>query len=397
MKSKNWLSGSVLACGISLLGGTGLLAQPAPKKAPAITLVDAADAAEWQKWTSEAGWLLVTAAGPANPNIDLRVQDLAKAVEATIQNGDVDASRVYLVGRGDAAAVVWYTISRVPDLWAAGAALGGSPKAAIDTGRVFASNFTNAPVLWVSEPAGEGVAQKLKAEGLDIEWRTAASSGTASAVFQWLGQHKREEFPLSIDCETNSPTFARCYWIRMTKFDPSERNDVLTSTRLAGGNGAGLDLGGFGFKPDDPGPGVLVSYLPPKYSGPLKMGDRIVALDGREIAGARQYRDLMEKATEDRQAVATVQRGKDRIRIETHILVPRRDPAITARVEAQFLPDDREVQIVSRTVTEMRVTVPPGWAPAKLIWNGLTLENLKEPGCWLLSIQKELLNAARCP
>lgn len=362
-----------------------------------MALVDAADAAEWQKWTGEAGWRVVTSAGPPNPNIDLRVQELAKAVEAEIQNGDVDASRVYLVGRGDAAAVVWYAISRVPDLWAAGAALGGSPKAAIDTGRIFAANFTNAPVLWVSEPAGEAVAQKLKAEGLGIEWRSAASSGTASAVFQWLGQRKREEYPLSIDCETNSPTFARCYWIRMTKFDPSERNDVLPSTRIAGGNGAALDLGGFGFQPDDPGPGVLVSYLPPKYSGPLKMGDRIVALDGREIADARKFEALMEKATEDRLAVATVQRGKERIRIETHIVVPRRDPAITARVQAQFLPDEREVQIVSRTVTEMRVTAPPGWAPAKLLWNGLTLENLKEPGCWLLSIQKELLNVARCP
>ena len=31
----------------------------------------------------------------------------------------------------------------------------------------------------------------------------------------------------------------------MTKFDPAERNDVLDSTRIPGGTGAALDLGGF--------------------------------------------------------------------------------------------------------------------------------------------------------
>jgi hypothetical protein len=323
-----------------------------------------------------------------------------------VNSGDVDPARIYLAGRGENAAAVFYAISRVPDLWAAGVALGGSPKAAVDTNRIFAANFTNVPVLWVSEPAGEALAQKLKTTGLNLEWlnlewQSAASVATASSVVQWLGRHKREDFPLAIDCETNSPTFARCYWVRMTKFDAAERNDVLPSTRIPGGNGAALDLGGFGFRLDDPGPGVLVSQLPEKYSGPLKMGDRIVSLDGREIANARQYRDQMEKVTEDKLAVATVQRGKDRIRMETRMIVPRRDPAVSARVQAQYLPDDHEIQIISRTVTEMRITVPPQWAQAKLSWNGLSLENIiennKEPGCWLLTVQREILNAARCP
>src|SRR5205814_1208980 len=100
----------------------------------------------------------------------------------------------------------------------------------------------------------------------------------AAGVIQWLGQHKRDAFPMEIDCETNAPTFARCYWIQMTKFDAAERNDVLASTRIAGSNGAALDLGGFGFKLDEPGPGVLVTNLPEKYSGPLKAGDRLVAI-----------------------------------------------------------------------------------------------------------------------
>ena len=78
----------------------------------------------------------------------------------------------------------------------------------------------------------------------------------------------------------------------MTKFDASERNDVLASTRIAGGAGAALDLGGFGFKTDEPGPGVLVTSLPEKYTGPLKMGDRLVALDGKPIENARAVSGL---------------------------------------------------------------------------------------------------------
>jgi hypothetical protein len=91
-----------------------------------------------------------------------------------------------------------------------------------------------------------------------------------------------------------------------------------------------------------------------------------------------------------------VQRGKERIRVETRITLPRRETGITSRVEAQYLPADKEIQIVSRTITEMRVTVAPEWVPATLLWNGLTLENLKEAGCWVLAVQKELLRAEKC-
>jgi len=140
-----------------------------------------------------------------------------------------------------------------------------------------------------------------------------------------------------------------------------------------------------------------VSSLPAKYAGPLKTGDRIVAVDGRELANARKYQELMEKVTEDKLAVATVQRGKERIRIETRISIPRRDPPVSARVQAKYLPEDHELDIVSRTVTEMRVMVPGAWVPCKLLWNGLSVESVGEAGCWVLSMQKELLNAARCP
>ena len=94
--------------------------------------------------------------------------------------------------------------------------------------------------------------------------------------------------------------------------------------------------------------------------------------------------------------MALVQRGKERIRVETRMVLPKRDSAVTARVQAQYSPAEKEIQIVSRTVTEMRVTVPPAWTPATLYWNGLSLEDLKTPGCYALTVEKELLHAAPC-
>jgi hypothetical protein len=394
MTSKNWRNGFVRACATISLLLWPLAAQQA--KVPAVALLDPNEAVQWQNWTHDLGWRVIVPEGAAAPNIDQRVQALAAAVSAAIRDGSVDPARVYLVGRGDAAAAVFYVISRVPDLWAAGAALGGSPKAALDTNRIFAANFTNVPVMWLSSDDAKPLVEKLTAAKLNLEWTPVAGGANAAGVIQWLAQHKREEFPLSIDCETNSPAFASCYWIQLTKFDAAERNDVLASTRIPGGNGAALDLGGFGFKLDDPGPGMLVSSLPDKYNGPLKIGDRLVALDGKPLATGAQYLEWLEKITEERPVTVTVQRGKDRIRVETRVTLPRRDAGVSARVEAQYLVADKEIQIVSRTVTEMRVTVPPAWLPATLLWNGLTLENIKEPGCWLLSLQKELLHAEKC-
>jgi PDZ domain len=401
MTSRNWPNEFVRGCAtISLLVCWPLAAQnqqPANQtRRPVVVLLDAGDTKQWQNWTREMGWQVIAAAGAPGADIDSRVRALGAAVEAAIQSGSVDPARVYLAGRGDAVAAVFYAISRVPDLWAAGAALGGSPKAALDSNRIFAANFTNVPVLWIAGDDSKPMVEKLTAAKLNLEWLPASGGAGAVAVIEWLARHKRDAFPPGIDCETNSPTFARCYWIQPTKFDANERNDVLASTRIAGGTGAALDLGGFGFKMDEPGPGVLVTSLPEKYSGPLKSGDRLIALDGKPLADVRQYLDLMEKVTEEKTATVTVQRGKERIRVETRITLPRRDAGVTSRVEAQYLPAEKEIQIISRTITEMRVTVAPEWVPATLLWNGLTLENLKEAGCWVLAVQQELLHAEKC-
>ncbi len=396
MKSRSWLRGSVPACGIISALACGLAAAQAPVKVPALTVADPADAPQWESLAKTAGWQVIVPAAADNP--DARTQAMAEAVRKAVAAGTVDPARVYLVGRGSASPMVFYAISRVPDLWAAGVAVEGTPQSAIDTDRIFAANFQHAPVLWVSAGAeDQALAARLKESGMNLEWRAAGASVAGTSLIEWLGTHQREEFPTEIDCETNSPTFSGCFWIQLTKFDATERNDVLTSSRLAGAARPSLDLGGFGFRVADPGPGVLVSMLPPKYGGPLRMGDRIVALDGRPLADARQYLAAMAKYTEEKPAVATVERGKERVRLETRVIVPRREVIVTARVQAQYLPEEKQVQIVTRTVTEMKVMVPPAWAEGgKLFWNGLALEKIDGPGCFVLSIDRELLHAARC-
>ena len=181
----------------------------------------------------------------------------------------------------------------------------------------------------------------------------------------------------------------------MTVFDVNERNDVLPTTLIPPNSGAVLDLGDFAYKKDDPGPGVLVS-LPDKYSGPLKNGDRLVSLDGKPIENARQFAETLAQAVEEKPVVVMVERGKNRMRMETRIVLPKRDAFVTARAQARYVPEDKEIQIVTRTVTQLQVTVPPQWVPATLYWNGLSLDDIKTAGCIELKMEKELLRSERC-
>jgi hypothetical protein len=402
MTSKNWPRKFALVCTTSILAGAAGWAQPtqlpqpaATKLTPLVALVDAADAAQWESLTKDLGWRVVFAPADPDANIDKRVQALAMTVADAVKAGG-DPSRVYVVGRGDAAAIVFYAIARIPDRWTAGVALGGSAKAAVDTNRIFAVNFTNTPVLWASAGVNDSeYAAKLKDAGLNIEWRSAPGL-TNGALLSWMSSHVRAEFPLTVDCETNSPTFASCYWVQLTKFDAAERNDVLPDTLVLGDTGTALDLGGFGYRASDPGPGVTVGFLPEKYNGPLKVGDRLEALDGKPIENAKQLVQMLTKVETTRNAVVMVARGKDRIRIETRVVVPRRDPVVTARVKAEYLSDFHQIVLISRSITEMHVTLPPEWIPGDLLWNGLTLENVKAPGCYALRLEKELLHAAPC-
>ncbi|MGA2114457.1 MAG: hypothetical protein ABSH56_06860 [Bryobacteraceae bacterium] len=392
---KNWPRKFGLVCAaISLATGH------AQSPAPALALVGGADAAKWEEWAKPSGWRILAApaeAAPAKAGGDARLLALAQVVRGAVARHEVDPAHVYLAGRGDDAATVFYGISRLPDLWAAGVAIGGSPEPAIQSGRLFTANFGLAPVLWVGGSNGdEAFAERLQAAGMSVEWRPPAGLATA-AVFEWLARHERPEFPTEIDCETNSPEFASCYWLRPMTFDAGERNDVLPSTRVAAGSGAHLDLGGFGYKTDDPGPGLLVSFLPQKYSGPLKLGDRLLELDGKPIENPAQYAATMGRMNETRHAAVMLERGKDRIRIETTVIVPRHEALVTARVQGRYDSEQKQVLVISRTVTKMNVTLPVQWLPATLLWNGLTLENVAQPGCIQLTIDHELLHAAPCP
>src|SRR5437764_754558 len=106
---------------------------------------------------------------------------------------------------------------------------------------------------------------------------------------------------------------------------------------------------------------------------------------------------MMATRTRDERVTAMVQRGKERIRVDTRVMLPHRETLVTARVQAKYLAEEKHIEIISRTVTEMKVTVPQQWVPADIYWNGLSLEGVEKPGCVLLTIDKEILHAAACP
>ena len=397
MKSRNWRSGFVRACAAISLFACSLNAQKPPAKVPLLVVLDGTEAEQWRAWSAERGWRVLAAPPVAEKSIDLRILALQGSVAATLKDSGIDSERVYLAGRGDFAALAFYVAARVPDLWTAVAVIGGSPQPAIDSERFFGINFSHLPLLWVGAPGDEKVAAKLKDAGVSLEYRAAAGA-TPANVLDWLASHHRDRFPDEIDCETTSPQFSSCYWVQMTKFDASARNDVLPTTRLQPSSRATLDLGGFSYAPEDKGPGALVNGLAEKYNGPLKLNDRIVAVAGKPLQDGTELTKLLEAATEDKPVVVTVQRGKERIRLETRILVPQRQEVISARVQAKYLPEEKQIEVISRTASELRVTVPEAWVGATLNWNGTAVAKVDSPGCWQLVLDKQLLQSAtRCP
>jgi hypothetical protein len=220
--------------------------------------------------------------------------------------------------------------------------------------------------------------------GYNLERRSPGET-TVGQALEWIAGHQRDEFPAKVDCETGNPELARCYWVEMTKLDFARRNDVLGSSRVKPGSGAGLAVGGFGFNPAAPGPGVLVSWLPEDYQGPLKLGDRVVAVGGKEIADGRAYLEYMDQVEEERPVTVMVQRGRERRRVETRIVLPRREEFQTARVQAEFFSDTRELLIISRGVAQIRLTLPRYWVPCPVNWNGTAAGTADAAGCWAVS------------
>ena len=199
-----------------------------------------------------------------------------------------------------------------------------------------------------------------------------------------MGKSLLQQHPSKADCETGNLAFGRCYWIRIARFNAGQRNDVLSSTRVRPGSGASLALGGFGYRASAPGPGVLIEWLPEGYKGPLKLQDRIVSLAGRTVENAAAYLSLMEGMTEEKGVAVLVQRGKERVRLETKVVLPKREEVLTARVQAEYFSDGKEVLIITRGVGELRLDLPEYWLPARLNWNGNDMGAADKPGCWVL-------------
>ena len=350
--------------------------------------------AQWQPLAASRGWTVVM------PFIAGVSDQAVKALELTLTDAKkrlpgIDETRVYLAGPGASAADVFYALSREPHLWSAALAIQGTPAAAINSYRLFGANTQQAPLLWIA-PAAEVdlYGRKLTAAEYNFEARPEART---DEVFDWLAKHKRPRFPATVDCETGNPNFARCYWIEMTKFDPKKRNDVLKSTRVMPGSGASLSFGPFGYDPAAEGPGAVVGWLPPNYQGQLKLNDRIVSIAGKEIRDGRDYSEQMDEMKEEKSVAVVVQRGRERLRVETKVVLPKREELITARVQGRYLPDQKELFIVSRAVTQMRVQIPAEWTPVSVSWNGLDVVKAESSGCWTLSIEKDPPTAIPCP
>jgi len=128
----------------------------------------------------------------------------------------------------------------------------------------------------------------------------------------------------------------------------------------------------------------------------LRLRDRIVSIAGSAIAGPQEYVKYMDAVREEKTVAVMLGRGTARMRIETKIILPQRAENVTARVQGHYLLDQKEIQIVSRAVTELRLAVPPHWIPAKLTWNGSELGQTDKPGCWLLNWATDPPAAKKC-
>jgi hypothetical protein len=347
--------------------------------------------AAWQAAVTPRGWRVITPLVYGGADTGVKALDLI-LLEA-LPKVHADQTAVYLAGAGPSATEVFYTLSRIPDHFAAAVAINGSPKTAIGSNRLYGANTQVAPLLWANPPADILMDKlRLTTAGYNVEIREKIGD---AQIVDWLAAHHRDLYPPSIDCETGLPALARCYWIEMTKFDPRLRNDALESTRVAPGSGAYLDLGGFGYDPGDKGPGVGVVWLPENYKGPLHLHDRITMLAGKTVQSGTDYLTRMDEENEERPVAVMIERDGKRERIETRILLPTREELTTARVKAVYTPAQKEILVISRVVSEMRVTIPKGWDIANLSWNGTDLRPASA-GCWVLSEDKEAPSIASC-
>lgn len=379
-------------------------ADPAKEAAPVLVFLHGNEQAsesvlhsyfsQWEQAARTEGWHLILpwTAGQYSFTSDAGVKAVRAMVEDFAKSHRVDRTRVFLAGHGDGAPAVFYNLSRAPDQWAAGLAIGGDMGRAVESNRLFAGNAAITPILWVYEENRlrllQGTISRLQSAGLNLSL-LAANEFTVSEAVSWLKPHRAESIPARVDYETGSAEFPGAFWVRIRDFDFSLRNDALDSTRVDPGTGAFLRLGGFGYDPNGQGPGITVKWLPEKYKGPLEREDVIVSIAGTMIEDPRHYAEFMESQRESRDVgIILLRRGKSQ-RIETRIVIPQREETETARVHGEYLPDTKEIMLVSRGARTLEVTVPASWAPVKFSWNGLDMAESAGEGCWTLTDGKE--------
>ncbi len=352
-----------------------------PDRAPLLIALGGEWAA-WQAETARRGWLL---AMPEARLLRAPGDAAATALEALVEDArrrlPADENRVYLAGVGAGAEMVFYVRGRVPHLWAAVVGLGGSARPAIESNRLFSANAALVPMLWAAPAAGDGSRERLRAARYPVLERPLAEVRLADAL-DFLASHRRDPMPPQVDCETGSLKFARCYWVEIVKADPSLRNDAVPPTRVPPGAGASLALGPFGFDPSLPGPGLQVGWLPDGYQGPLKLGDRIVSVGGKPAGDAAEYLRLMDETREEKAVAVMVERGGRRLRLETRTVLPKREENVTVRVRAEWLPESRELLLITRGVAALRFHLSAGRTPARVNWNGREMGEAAGPGCW---------------
>jgi hypothetical protein len=348
-----------------------------------------APSAEWGYWRQIASarqWHLVMPVVGAGADVAVRALDAL--VEEIRKQHALEKAPAFLAGAGAASGLVFYASARAPHIWSAALAVGGTPKPAIDSDRLFGANTLNLELAWAiskeEKAATDSLRHRLQAGGYNL---TVLESPTIEQALSWLAGHAYEPFPNKIDCETGNPALGRCYWIKAIEFDPALRNDAVPSTRINPDLHASLDLGGFGYQLSAKGPGVLVEWLPEKYEGPLKRNDRIVALSGTPLSDARHYVELMSQVRDERPVAITVERDKERFRLTTRYQLPKRQEVITMRIQAHYSAQAKEVVIVSRTVATIELTIPPHWIPVRVNWNGAQVAEAQNPGCVVLSIK----------
>ena len=157
-----------------------------PPKSPLLVLLGG-DSKVWQAACPERGWqFLEPHTDSAGKSADQRIKALAVEVEEAEKRLPVDPDRVYLAAQGGPVAKLFYMAARMPDLWAAAVAAGGSPRAAIDSNRIFAANTANLPVLWLfADKEEQPLGKKLQSAGFNLEWRELATAKPAE-IFEWL-------------------------------------------------------------------------------------------------------------------------------------------------------------------------------------------------------------------